>query len=134
MLQLPSNYFDNDYFSEDELKCKGTGELKLATGFLGELVWLRQIFGRPMVPTSCCRSPEHNKNIGGHPKSLHLTENHSHLTDGTMAIDIATGSEDYRQELIRLAREMGWSIGHGKGFLHLDRRIHLGYPRAEFDY
>ena len=129
-----SNYFDNKFFKEEELKCKGSGELLLAPGFLGELVWLRSIFGRPMVVTSCCRSPEHNKKIGGHPRSLHLTENEHWPTKGTLAIDIATPTEEYRWELLIVARENGWSVGHGKGFLHLDKRTHIGLPRAEFDY
>lgn len=129
-----TGYFDNKYFTEDELKCKGSGKLHLHPGFLGELVWLRQIFGKPMVVTSCCRSPEHNKKIGGHPHSLHLTSNPHRLTSGTMAIDIATPNDDYRNELIRVARELGWSIGYGKGFLHLDRRIGIGMPRTDFDY
>ena len=127
-----SNYFDNKFFKEEELKCKGSGELLLAPGFLGELVWLRSIFGRPMVVTSCCRSPEHNQAIGGHPNSLHITRTKSRT--GTLAIDIATPTEEYREDLLRVAREMGWSIGYGKGFLHLDKRIHLGMQRTDFDY
>lgn len=129
-----TNYFDNPYFSEDELKCKGTGELLLAPGFLGELVWLRKIFDKPMVVTSCCRSPEHNTKVGGNPRSLHMTVNEHHNTGGTLAIDILTKDDEYRNELIRLSRELGWSIGYGKGFLHLDKRIQIGLPRTDFDY
>lgn len=129
---MSDNYFDNPYFSRDELKCKGSGELLLSPGFLGDLVWLRKIFDKPMVVTSCCRSPEHNKAVGGATNSYHLTT--SPTGTHTMAIDIATNDEEYREELIRLARELGWSVGFGKGFLHLDRRIHLGKPRTDFDY
>lgn len=129
-----SNYFDNQFFTKEELKCKGNGELKLAPGFLGELIWLRQIFGKPMIVTSCCRSAEHNEAIGGNPRSLHLTENPHWNTGGTLAIDILTKTEEYREELMRVARELGWSVGHGKGFLHLDKRIQIGLPRTEFDY
>lgn len=131
---MHNGYFDNKYFSADELKCKGTGELKLAQGFLGELIWLREVFGRPMVVTSCCRSPEHNKKIGGNKNSLHMTVNEKWCTSGTLALDISTPNEDYRTELLMLAREMGWSVGHGHGFLHLDKRIQIGLPRTEFDY
>lgn len=131
---MQNNYFGNKYFSKDELKCKGTGELKLSPGFLGELVWLREVFDRPMVVTSCCRSPEHNKNVGGHPRSLHLTESDYWPAKGTLAIDIATPNEGYRWDLIPLARQLGWSVGHGKGFIHLDKRTHIGLTRAEFDY
>lgn len=131
---MDRGYFKNPYFTEQELKCKGDGTLLLAPGFLGDLVWLRTIFGKPMQVTSCCRTPEHNSKIGGNPNSLHLTVNPKWNTLGTMAIDILTKDEDYREELIRVAREMGWSVGHGKGFLHLDRRIHIGLPRTDFDY
>lgn len=134
MSLLTSNYFGNKYFSQDELKCKGTGDLKLSPGFLGELIWLRELFGEPMAVTSCCRSPEHNKKIGGHPRSFHLTENEHWPTKGTLAIDIATPTEEYRWELLIVARENGWSVGHGDGFLHLDKRTHIGLPRSEFDY
>ena len=27
----------------------------------------------PMIPTSCCRCPEHNKEVGGSPTSKHIT-------------------------------------------------------------
>lgn len=129
-----TNFFTNKYFTESELKCKGSGELKLAPGFLGSLVFLREIFGKPMIVTSCCRSPEHNKKVGGSENSFHLTEGNVWGTEGTLAVDILTRTEDYRQELIRVSREMGWSVGFGDGFIHLDMRIFIGLPRAEFDY
>lgn len=129
-----SNYFKNSLFSEEALSCKGTGELKLSPGFLGELIWLRTVFGKPMVVTSGCRSLSHNNKVGGHPRSFHLTENVHWGTGGTLAVDISTPTEEYRWELIQLARQLGWSIGHGSGFLHLDKRTHIGLPRAEFDY
>lgn len=131
---MQNNFFDNPYFTEEELKCKGSGELMLAPGFLGELVWLRTILDRPMVVTSCCRSPEHNTAVGGNPRSLHLTVNEHWNTGGTLAIDILTRDEEYRTELIMLARELGWSVGFGNGFLHLDKRIQIGLPRSDFDY
>lgn len=127
-------YFDNPYFKRTELECKGSGILQLAPGFLGELVWLRKVFDKPMVVTSCCRSPEHNYNVGGNLNSLHLTDNPKWDSRGTLAIDILTKDEEYREDLIRLARELGWSVGFGKGFLHLDKRTHIGLPRTDFDY
>lgn len=128
------NFFENKFFKREELSCKGTGILQLSPGFLGELVWLRTVFDKPMVVTSCCRTPEHNKKIGGNPNSLHMTENKKHNTKGTMAIDILTKSDEYREDLIRVARDLGWSVGFGKGFLHLDRRIQIGLPRTDFEY
>lgn len=129
-----NNFFENPYFTYDELKCKGTGVLQLAPGFLGELLWLRQLHDRPMVVTSCCRSPEHNVEIGGNPRSLHMTVNDHWNTGGTMAVDILDRSEEERIELMMLARDLGWSVGFGNGFLHLDKRIQIGLPRTDFDY
>jgi hypothetical protein len=124
-----SGYFENSYFSEDELKCQGSGELNLAPGFLGMLTWLRIIMDEPMIVTSACRSPEHNRAIGGHPKSLHLTQNDRSI-NGTMAVDIAVDrttdvGERYFDDLTDTARHLGWSVG---------ARILLGRSRADFTY
>lgn len=129
-----SYYFENPFFSRKELECKGTGALRLSPGFLGELIHLRRVMDLPMIVTSCCRSPEHNKAVGGHPNSLHLTEGNGHGALGTLAIDILTKDEEYRMRLIDIALELGWSVGYGKGFLHLDKRIHIGLPQTTFNY
>ena len=130
-----NGFFDNPYFTSRELKCKGEdGILQLAPGFLGELVWLREVFNKPMIVTSCCRTPAHNMEINGNPNSLHLTVNERWNTGGTLAIDIQTLTGDYRSDLINTARSLGWSIGHGNTFVHLDKRIQIGLPRTEFSY
>lgn len=130
-----SGYFENPYFSEDELRCKGNGELNLAPGFLGMLVHLREEWDQAMAVNSCCRSPEHNEKIGGHPKSLHLTENNRSI-NGTMAIDISMfgWSGEAIRNLQELAQQLGWSTGLANSFIHLDARILLGRSRADFTY
>lgn len=130
-----SGYFENPYFSEDELRCKGNGELNLAPGFLGMLVNFREQWARPLTPTSCCRSPEHNTAVGGHPKSLHLTQNERSI-NGTMAIDIsiADWADEVVEEFVDHARVAGFSTGIAKTFIHLDARILLGRSRADFTY
>lgn len=130
-----SGYFENPYFSEDELRCKGSGELNLAPGFLGILVHLRKMWDTPMKVNSACRSPEHNTAVGGHPKSLHLTQNERSI-NGTMAIDISTEDmDDHDVEVLHaLAGDLGWSIGRAETFIHLDARILLGRSRADFTY
>lgn len=138
MALIQSNgYFDNPYFSEDELKCKGSGVLILARGFLGELIALRKQWGSPLIVTSCCRTPTHNKKIGGHPSSLHLTENEKWNTEGTIAIDISMDSfkDDVDFQQFRLiALSFGWSVGIANTFVHLDKRIHVGLPQHEWTY
>lgn len=136
MAPIQSNgYFDNPYFSEDELKCKGTGELQLAPGFLGSLLVLRELYGRPMSVTSCCRSPEHNKKINGHPNSLHLTKNDKWNTGGTLAIDVSISNySNWDSELRESAELLGWSLGVGKTFIHLDMRKLIGLPTIVWEY
>lgn len=131
-----SGYFENPYFSEKELECRGSEEMYLAPGFLGMLVHLRTVWKEPMIVNSCCRSSEYNKAIGGHPKSLHLTDNTDRSIIGTMAIDISTADmKDHDIEVLHaLAGDLGWSVGRADTFIHLDARILLGRSRADFTY
>ena len=123
-------------FSEAELRCKGTGILKLAPGFDEELKSLRLNFGRPMVVNSCCRAPSHNARVGGHPRSLHLTEG-GRETGGTCAIDISRNnlSQSDEVELVQLALAAGWSVGVHVSFFHLDLRSkYTGLSQNIFNY
>lgn len=110
------------HFTFDELKCKGTGIVLLAVGFADKLEELRTQFNKPMIVNSCCRTPEYNKQIGGHPKSMHLTDNPYWNTGGACAIDIHCSSDGYKIRLRQLALDLGWSVGVYDTFLHLDRR------------
>lgn len=124
------------YFSERELACKGTGIIKLDLRFAAGLPALRVAWGRPLTPTSVCRAPAHNVAVGGHPNSLHMTENPDRNTHGTMAADIAwrDWSRDRRLQFARLAYRHGFSVGLHSGFAHVDLRIHVGLPQAVFLY
>lgn len=105
------------YFTVDELKCKGSGEFKLAEGFAEKLLDLRIAFDLPMLPISCCRSAEHNKKVGGADSSHHILEG-----IGTHAIDIHCPDPLYRTALAKLALATGWTVGVKRTMLHLDRR------------
>ncbi len=127
------------YFTDDELKCKcGCGALVVADGFETKLHNLRVSFGLPMIVTSCCRCPEHNKKEGGAMPthsfvgSYHLT-NHM-VSNGTCAIDIKRQGYDYDAKLISIALATGWSVGIAKTFIHLDRRIDYGQPAVIYFY
>ncbi|MFP4137462.1 MAG: D-Ala-D-Ala carboxypeptidase family metallohydrolase [Halomonas sp.] len=139
-------------FTADELRCKGTGELRLAPGFGRALQGLRDALtlewcreGLPiedahraatMILNSACRAPTHNDAVGGHPSSLHLTEG-GRETGGTCAVDVRAPetSPEYRSRLARTALRLGWSVGYHPRFLHLDLRTpYAGLPQAEFDY
>ena len=129
-----SDYKNIILFSDAELACPETGMVVLADGFEYSLTTLREDFGRPMKVNSCCRSAAHNKKIGGHPHSLHVWDENYYGLDGTAAIDIATPNVSYAKDLLLMALERGWSVGVGKGFLHLDRRDYAKLPQGIFGY
>jgi hypothetical protein len=118
------------YFSEAELACKGTGVIKLDLRFAAALPALRVAWGRPLSPASVCRAPLYNEAVKGHPNSLHLTDNPTHPTHGTMAADIAWRNWPAQQRLqfARLAYSLGWSVGLHDGFCHVDLRKALNLP------
>ena len=127
-----------EHFERAELQCKcGCHLTRFHPGFLEDLETLRVTLGLAMVLTSACRCTSHNKNSGGHPKSLHVGDHPQHLGQkGTMAVDVLTPNGTYRGRLVAVAWKLGWSVGWGgkKGFVHLDKRTYLGLPQTTFDY
>ena len=105
------------FFSENELKCKGTGELDMDEEFMEKLVAIREKLNLPMTITSGYRSKEHNEAIGGAKNSPHIYGK---------AVDIAChGEKAYK--IVQLALEAGFTgIGvkqkgaHGARFIHID--------------
>ena len=82
------------------------------------LVKLNQAFrdrvGVPYTPNSAYRTPEHNKRVGGSPKSQHL--------EGK-AIDIPLLKGYTIDEMADIAEEIGFDgIGKYNTFVHLDVR------------
>lgn len=114
-----------EFFSVAELRCKGSGRVILDPRFAEALPELRRAWGGPLSVTSVCRTPAHNKAVGGHPHSLHLTENPKHPTFGTMAADIRWREwpTPDKMKFAKLAWSLGWSVGLHDGFCHVDRRI-----------
>lgn len=125
------------YFPRHELACKGSGIIKIDVRFAARLPALREAWGKPLTPTSVCRSPAHNKAVGGHPNSLHLTENHRHPTAaGTLAADISwrDWNRADRISFARLAWDMGFAVGLHDGFVHVDLRAVVGLSPTVFLY
>lgn len=128
------------YFDEYELACKGTGAIKMDMNFAVHFPLLRHLWGEPFTPNSVCRTPEHNsvinKGRGGHPNSLHLTENPKHPTCGTMAADVPWRGWNKEKKLsfARLAWSLGWAVGLHDGFCHVDRRVDVGLVQKVFLY
>jgi len=106
-----------EYFSVDELKCKGTDECNMDEGFMERLVTLRHKFNKPMVISSGYRSSSYNQVIGGARTSPHLYGK---------AVDVLVSGKA-AHKLIGLAIQHGFTgIGvsqrgsHESRFLHLD--------------
>ena len=106
-----------EYFSVDELKCKGTDECEMDEGFMKKLEVLRHEFNEPMIVSSGYRHESYNQVIGRAKNSPHLYGK---------AVDIViSGKSAYR--LMKLAIQHGFTgIGvsqrgpHEKRFLHID--------------
>ena len=124
------------YFTRAELSCQGTGVIRLDQRFADALVELREQWNKPLSPSSVCRTPDHNENVGGHPRSLHLTKNPYWSTNGTMAADIRWRMWPTEEKLAfsRFCWQRGWAVGLHDGFCHIDRRSDIGLGQAVFLY
>jgi len=115
------------YFTEDELKCPSSGEVKLAEGFGEKLDELRDTLGYPMRINSACRCTAHidwllTRGFPASRYSFHLINNSKYGTD-TCAVDVHIPNNRYRFKLMELAVKDQWTVGVAKAFLHLDRRV-----------
>ena len=105
------------YFTEDEMRCKGTGECQMDESFMEALDKLREDYDKPMIISSGYRHQAHNIAIGGSRYSAHL--------QGKAVDVVIAGHEAHR--LLRLAINHGFTgIGvsqrgkFDKRFLHMD--------------
>ena len=114
------------YFTFEELRCKASNMARLAPGFGEHLIDLRIKWDRPMIVNSACRSAQHNKDVNGNARSLHVYDKPFWPTGGCCAVDISITDPIRRAALCSLALSMGWWVGFNEAFLHLDRRIDYG--------
>lgn len=130
-------------FSVEEFACNcGCNSAVIAPGFDLAMQGLRDACGFALPVTSVCRCPAHNKLVGGHYRSLHLTKNTEWKLFGTEEF-IGTCAADFafpeghpnRQVLIDRMWERGWSVGLHPKFVHGDlRTTYLDRPQAKFTY
>ncbi len=120
--------YHSKHFTVEELEDETTHELMMAVGFMPKLEQLRVAYGNAMVVTSGCRSQSHNRwlvlrGYPASPNSFHLIQNPKYQTGGCCAVDVARPAGAYLHLLIKAATIADWSIGVGKSFIHLDRRV-----------
>ncbi len=117
----------SDHFTIKELACPCCGVIKLAPGFIEALESLRVLYDHPMTVNSCCRCKSHNdsKEVGGHPRSLHMFDNQVQECD-TNAIDIRRPNAFMLNKFLGIALNkdlnLGFSVGLADTFVHLDKR------------
>lgn len=104
-----------EYFTVDEMKCKGSGECHMDDAFMAKLDTLRKRYGKPIIITSGYRSAAYNISLGGAKNSAHVQGK---------AADIAVSHAD-AYKLVGLAIDLGFTgIGVSqKGesrFIHID--------------
>lgn len=134
---MKARYSNN--FTVSELQCPTAKIIRLETGFIECLEELRRAYGRPMPVSSGCRTTEHNEYLikrgyKASPNSLHLINNLKYCTD-TCAVDILRPSMQDFQDLSKLAKERGWTIGIADTFIHLDlRSVYTSLPQIVYYY
>lgn len=122
--RIPDGMWRWRWFSPSEIACRGSGTVMLtdeAVDALDRLDRLRERMGHPLIVTSGYRSPEHNRRVGGAPRSMHMRG---------VAFDISMANVDpHRFE--REAKACGFQgIGlyppqkpsGGRNFIHIDTR------------
>ena len=99
------------YFSDDELRCKCCGDLRFDHTFRVKLNVARHLAGIPFVVSSGYRCPAHNEAEGS------KTQNH----EKGLAIDIKCVDSTRRFKIVKALIEVGvLGIGIYKDFIHGD--------------
>jgi zinc D-Ala-D-Ala carboxypeptidase len=111
--EVPQHLWRWPNFSPAEIACRGTGQLKLHPEAMDKLQALRDRLGKPLIVRSAYRSPEHNRAVGGAPRSKHM--------DGT-AFDIAMTNHDpvAFEAAARAVGFLGFGFYPRSGFIHID--------------
>ncbi len=105
-------------FRESEFRCRCRSETcdakPMRLEFIALLQALRDLWGRPMSPTSGARCAPHNAAVKGAPNSQHLLGN---------AADFWFIDPSSTRKFVELAEKIGFrGIGCGKHLVHLDSR------------
>ena len=101
------------YFSEKEFQCPCCRGLSFRPNLILRLDALRSMLGAPITINSGFRCSKHNAEIGGSPKSQHLSGN---------AADISAKNFPLLKELVLNNPGLFSGIGVGVNFIHVDCR------------
>ena len=100
-------------FNRSEVACKcGCGYVVINRVHIERRQRMRDIYGKPISPTSSSRCTDHNHAVGGSRTSSHLFG---------VADDYPAESSRDKFEVVTAALEAGFNrIGIGKDFVHVD--------------
>ena len=129
----------SDHFTQEELADERTGKIRLQVGFIDQLEMLREAYGFAMPITDGCRSSDTNtwlieRGYKASLRSFHLMYNSFYGTD-TCAVDMSRPSGDRLWKLVGAAKDLGWTVGIGSNFIHLDLRArYTNLPPVIYTY
>ena len=115
-----------EYFTHEELACRGTGECIMDEKFMNKLIKIREELDRPMMLSSAYRHPAHNSAINGAKDSPHVYGR---------AVDIlCIGNIAYKILGLAIKHDMtGIGVSqrgnHDSRFIHLDNMSEHTHPR-----
>ena len=103
-------------FTVDEFKCKCCGVDGVKPAAKEAIQQVRDLYGKPMRLNSAYRCEKHNKAVGGHPNSEHLSG---------IAFDVHAATAEDRYRLVEMALACGFKgIGvYAGGWVHMDYRL-----------
>lgn len=116
----------NEFFKIDEFKCKcGCGKGDPCKKLIEILTEIRLHFGKPLIITSGTRCPEHNKKVGGSPRSQHLQDKAADFVIEGVETDKVWDyvEKNYKKKGkgLGVARKRNANNPFG-GFIHIDTR------------
>ena len=114
MAQLTKN------FKDTEFKCKCCGKIQIDSRLVDRLQILRELVGTSIIVTSGYRCQKHNKEVGGHEKSLHM--------EG-LAADIKCTNREKLEELKKYSKLVFYNQGVGiySNHVHVDMGKYLRF-------
>ena len=108
------------YFHKSRLKCQcGCDIYNVCDDLLIRMDYARELYGRPIYCTSCCRCPAHNKEVGGMENSSHITTE----SQPSEAMDLLCTNPYTAYDLVKCLYEAGFRriiMYHNKPIIHVD--------------